>query len=84
MDTVTNAKLKVWFFWPFKGNYWIIELDDDYQWVVVGEPKRKYLWLLSRSPSMDEALYQEITARLPQKGYEPGRLQRTAQPAKQE
>ena len=55
VDTVTNAKLKVWFFWPFKGNYWIIELDDDYQWAVVGEPGRKYLWILSRTPVMDEA-----------------------------
>ena len=50
VDTVTNAKLKVWFFWPFKGNYWIIDLDEDYQWAVVGEPKRKYLWILSRTP----------------------------------
>ena len=36
VDDQTNAKLKVWFFWPFKGNYWIIDLDDDYQWAVVG------------------------------------------------
>ena len=41
VDTATNAKLKVWFFWPFKGNYWIIDLDPDYRWAVVGEPKRK-------------------------------------------
>lgn len=81
VDTQTNAKLKVWFFWPFKGDYWIIELDDDYRWAVVGEPKRKYLWILSRTPMMDDAVYQGILARLPQKGYDPGRLQRTAQSA---
>ena len=79
VDTATNAKLKVWFFWPFKGNYWIIDLDPDYQWAVVGEPSRKYLWILSRNPSLDEATYQEIIERLPQKGYDPAGLRRTAQ-----
>jgi apolipoprotein D and lipocalin family protein len=79
VDTVTNAKLKVWFFWPFKGNYWIIELDPDYQWAVVGEPSRKYLWILSRTPTMDEAIYQEILGRLPQKCYDPAGLRKTAQ-----
>jgi apolipoprotein D and lipocalin family protein len=78
-DTATNAKLKVWFFWPFKGNYWIIELDDDYQWAVVGEPSRKYLWILSRTPFMEEAVYQGILERLPQKGYDLAGLRRTAQ-----
>ena len=81
VDTVTNAKLKVWFFWPFKGNYWIIELDDNYQWAVVGEPGRKYLWILSRTPIMEETVYDGILSRLPQKGYDPDKLQRTAQPA---
>jgi apolipoprotein D and lipocalin family protein len=81
VDTTTNAKLKVWFFWPFKGNYWIIDLDENYQWVVVGEPSRKYLWVLSRTPTMDESLYRQITNALPQKGYDPGKLRRTAQTA---
>jgi apolipoprotein D and lipocalin family protein len=79
VDTATNAKLKVWFFWPFKGNYWIIDLDPDYQWAVVGEPSRKYLWILSRTPTMDEAVYQGILGRLPQKGYDPAKLRKTAQ-----
>ena len=78
-DTATNAKLKVWFFWPFKGNYWIIDLDPDYQWAVVGEPSRKYLWILSRTPTMDEAVYQGVLERLPQKGYGPTKLRKTAQ-----
>ena len=79
IDDQTHAKLKVWFFWPFKGNYWIIYLDDDYQWAVVGEPKRKYLWILSRTPIMDQTLYQNILARLPAKGYDPSKLRRTSQ-----
>jgi len=77
VDTTTNAKLKVWFFWPFKGNYWIIDLNPDYQWAVVGEPSRKYLWILSRTPTMDGAIYQEILERLTQKGYDPAKLRRT-------
>jgi apolipoprotein D and lipocalin family protein len=79
VDTKTNAKLRVWFFWPFKGNYWIIDLDENYQWAVVGEPKRKYLWILSRTPSMEEKLYQEIISGLPAKGYDPAKLKRTPQ-----
>lgn len=78
-DDQTNAKLKVWFFWPFKGNYWIIDLDDDYRWAVVGEPKRKYLWILSRTPTMNQTLYQNILSRLPSKGYDPSKLNRTLQ-----
>ena len=80
VDTTTNAKLKVWFFWPFKGNYWIIDLSPDYQWAVVGEPSRKYLWILSRTPVMNETVYEEILARLPGKGYDPGKLVKTEQP----
>jgi apolipoprotein D and lipocalin family protein len=80
VDTETNAKLKVSFFRPFWGNYWIIDLDPDYQWAVVGEPKRKYLWILSRTPTMDEEIYQQILARLPGKGYDPRSLQQTVQP----
>ena len=80
VDKTTNAKLKVWFFWPFKGNYWIIDLDDEYQWAVVGEPKREYLWILSRKPHMDSALYDEIVTRLMKKGYDPDRLNKTLQP----
>jgi apolipoprotein D and lipocalin family protein len=81
VDSTTNAKLKVWFFWPFKGNYWIIDLHPNYQWAVVGEPSRKYLWILSRTPTMDEAIYQDILSRLPSKGYDPAKLRRTGQTA---
>ena len=80
VDTTTNAKLKVWFFWPFKGDYWIIDLDADYQWAVVGVPSRKYLWVLSRTPQMDERVYQGILTRLVDQGYDPNRLNLTLQP----
>jgi apolipoprotein D and lipocalin family protein len=47
-----NGQLKVSLFWPFRSDYWVIGLDDAYQWAVVGNPNRKYLWVLSRSPQM--------------------------------
>jgi apolipoprotein D and lipocalin family protein len=77
----TNARLKVTFFWPFEGDYQIIDLDDGYRWAVVGEPSREYLWILSRSSQMDQAVYDSILSRLPEKGYDPARLQITPQPA---
>jgi len=80
VDPETNAKLKVSFFGPFWGDYWIIDLDPDYQWAVVGGPKRKYLWILSRTPQMDPAVFDEIVSRLPAKGYDPNRLNTTTQP----
>ena len=81
VDKKTNAKLKVRFFWPFKGDYWIIELDADYQYAVVGHPGRKYLWILSRSPQMDESLYQDLLQRIVNKGYDLARIKRTLQPS---
>lgn len=81
VDTQTNAKLKVTFFWPFEGDYWIIELDADYSYAVVGEPSRNFLWILSRTPTLDEDLYQAILGRLPEKGYDPAALVRTPQSA---
>ncbi len=79
VDAATNAKLEVSFFWPFYGDYWIIDLGRDYEYAVVGHPSREYLWILSRAPEMDEATYQNIVARLRRVGYDPGRLLR--QPA---
>jgi len=80
VDPVSNAKLKVTFFWPFWGAYWIIDLDPDYRWAVVGHPSRNYLWILSRNLTLDEDVYQQIVARLPAQGYDPARLNRTLQP----
>lgn len=72
-----NTKLKVTFFWPFYGNYWIIDLDPDYRWAVVGEPKREYLWILSRQPTLDAAVYEGILERARKQGYDLGPLIKT-------
>ncbi len=65
-------------FLPFVwGDYWIIVLAPDYSYVVIGEPDRKYLWILSRTPSMDEALLQTVFAQISEKGYDVNRIVRT-------
>jgi len=74
VDKTTNAKLKVRFFWPFSGDYWIIDLGENYEYAVVGEPGRKYLWILSRRKTMDKKTYEEICRRLREKGYDPDKL----------
>lgn len=73
-----NAKLKVRFFWPFRGDYWILELADDYSWAAVGSPKRNYLWILSRTTVMEENLYNEIISRVSAKGFDISKLQKTS------
>jgi apolipoprotein D and lipocalin family protein len=79
-DTSTNAKLQVSFFWPFWGDYWVIDLGPDYEYAVVGHPSRDYLWVLGRAPTMDAAVYEGILGRLRVQGYELARLERTLQP----
>jgi len=82
VDPQTNAKLKVAFFGGLvEGDYWIIDLDPDYQWAVVGDPRRAFLWILSRTPSLDADVYAAIVARLPDKGYDPARLEPSVQPS---
>lgn len=80
VDEETNAKLKVTFFWPFAGDYWIIGVDEEYEWAVVGEPSRQTLWILAREPQLQEEVLNGILAMLPEKGYEPSMLYMTPQP----
>lgn len=72
-----NAKLKVQFFWPFRGKYWIIDLADDYSYAVVSHPSKKYLWILSRTPQMDAQVYEHILLRLKNKGFDLDKIQKT-------
>lgn len=74
-----NAKLKVQFFWPFRGKYWIIDLADDYSYAVVSHPNREYLWILSRTPKMKTDVYDQILEKLKEKGFDLSKLQRTVQ-----
>lgn len=79
VDGATNAKLEVSFFWPFWGDYWVIDLADDYSFAVVGHPSRNYLWILSRTPSLPTVTYDGILDRLRAQGYDLAKLQRTEQ-----
>jgi apolipoprotein D and lipocalin family protein len=79
VDKETNAKLKVSFFWPFAGDYWIIDLGENYEFAVIGHPKRKYLWILSRSKEINGELYETIISRLKDKQYDTSRLIKTLQ-----
>lgn len=78
-DKQSNAKLRVTFFWPFAGDYWIIGLDPDYRWAVVGDPSRKYLWILSRTPEMAPVDYDRAIAIIREKGFDPAKLIKTPQ-----
>lgn len=68
------AKLKVSFFWFFYSNYYVMELDEDYQWAAVGSSSDKYLWVLSRLPQMEDDLYKDIIRRLKNRGYDVSKL----------
>ena len=76
-DREKNSRLRVSFFWPFAGDYWIIELGRDYEYAVVGHPDRKYLWVLARAPEMDEEVYRAILKRLQKQEYDTTKLIRT-------
>jgi apolipoprotein D and lipocalin family protein len=82
VDHGTNAKLKVCFFWPFSGDYWIIDLGPHYEYAVVGHPQRTYLWILSRKPQMDSNSYEAILQRLKAQHYDISRLKKTLQPSR--
>jgi apolipoprotein D and lipocalin family protein len=75
-----NAKLKVSFFGPFAGDYWVLDHADDYSWSIVGEPSGKYLWLLSRNAHPDAAMRAMLESRLRQLGYDLGLVHWTQQP----
>lgn len=80
VDEVSHAKLKVQFFWPFKGDYWIIDLGKNYEYAVVSEPKRKFLWVLSRTPKLEETVFEEIKQRLVDMSFDLSLLKLTPQP----
>lgn len=78
VDPNGNARLKVSFFWPFRGDYWIIDLGTEYEYAVVGSPNRQYLWILARQPAMDDAVYKGILERLTAQGFAVDQLVRQA------
>ncbi|ESW10259.1 hypothetical protein PHAVU_009G194100 [Phaseolus vulgaris] len=81
-----EAKLKVKFYVPpflpiipVTGNYWVLFVDDDYQYALVGEPTRKNLWILSRNTQIDEEIYKQLVERAKEEGYDVSKLHKTPQ-----
>lgn len=73
VDT-SNSKIKVSFFWPFYGDYWIVMLGDKYEYAVIGEPSRKYFWILSRTKELDVSTREKILFQMPSLGYDSSQL----------
>lgn len=80
VDSASNAKLKVSFFGPFYGDYWVLDHADDYSWSIVGEPSGRYLWLLTREASLAPAVRDALIARARALGYDTSMLRITQQP----
>ncbi len=80
-DPKEPGKLKVRFYWPMRADYYIVALGDQYEYVVVGHPSRRHLWIMGRSPYMAPDLYQRLLDRACSLGYDLSRLRRTPQPS---
>lgn len=68
------GKLKVSFFWIFYGDYFVLDLDGNYQWALIGSSSDKYLWILSRTPHVSDELYNELLEKLSKRGYDVQKL----------
>jgi apolipoprotein D and lipocalin family protein len=75
-----NAKLRVSFFGPFYGDYWVLDRADDYGWAIVGEPSGRYLWLLHRQPNPGKPATDMLVKRITELGYNTSLLRWTKQP----
>jgi apolipoprotein D and lipocalin family protein len=69
-DKNAPGKLKVQFFWPFKGDYWIMHLDENYKYVLIGEPSFRYLWILARENKLEESVLQMLKKKATEAGYD--------------
>ena len=73
------ARLKVSFFLFFYGDYLVLELDEDYQWAIIGSSSDKYLWILSRTPQIPDSLYERLLNKIQKRGYDTSKLIKIAQ-----
>lgn len=74
------GKLKVAFFWNFYADYYVLELDKDYQWAMIGSSSDKYFWILSRTPQMDSKTYEMLLDKARKRGYDLKKLIKVPQP----
>lgn len=78
-DTSDPGKLEVSFFRPFWGDYQIMEVGDEYEYALVGDPSRKYLWILCRKPVLDDSIYNDLTKTAQNQGFDIEILERITQ-----
>lgn len=81
-----EAKLKVKFYLPpflpiipILGDYWVLHIDEDYQYALIGQPSRNYLWILCRKPHLDEDIYNQLVEKAKEVGYDVSKLHKTPQ-----
>ncbi|WP_376693840.1 lipocalin family protein [Wenzhouxiangella sp. EGI_FJ10409] len=79
VDEESNAQWKVQFYWPIRFGYYIIGLDDDYRWAVVGHPSREYAWIMAREPELPAERYQALLDLLAARGFDPSRVEKVPQ-----
>lgn len=79
VDTDSNAVWGMQFVWPFRGDYRIVYLNDDYTQTVIGREKRDYVWIMARQPSIPEGDYQRILRLLEEEGYDISQIQKVPQ-----
>ena len=70
VDPNINSKWEVQFIWPFTLDYWVIDLEEDYKYAVIGEPDKENIWILSRKPIMKKSLLVKIIKKTKMKGYD--------------
>jgi apolipoprotein D and lipocalin family protein len=79
VEGTNNSKLRVQFFWPFRGDYWVLKLDPNCAHVVVGSPDRESLWILARTPTLDAATYDGLVSFARDRGFPVEQLEKTVQ-----
>jgi len=79
VDEETNAQWKVQFYWPIRFGYYIIGLDEEYRWTVVGHPSREYAWIMAREPELSQQRYRALLDLLDERGFDSSSLQKVPQ-----
>ena len=81
IDTDSNAHWGMQFVWPFKAEYRVVYLADDYSRTIIGRSKRDYVWIMARAPSIPDADYAGLLALLESYGYDIRQIQKVHQQA---
>ena len=77
--SANNAEWGMQFIWPFKAEFLVVYLEEDYSITVIGRTRRDYVWIMAREPQIEEEKYQEILAFLAENGYDTGQIQKVPQ-----